>query len=203
VYAECAKRGKEILQTVEFFQVDERYVPQGDVNSNFNLIIQSGLPPLARAFHHFDTSISIAESLRKYEIELPEYFDLVVLGIGEDGHIASLFPHDPALHEKIRLVAHTTTDVFAVKDRLTITLPLILSSKKILVLLKGAEKKKVLDEILYVGRRELQQNSEHSEREGEAPVRLCRPEGATRAPIKALPAKALLGHNDVTVHFLM
>ncbi len=123
----------------EFYQLDERYVPKTDPDSNFQ--IQKHFKNL----HQFDTSLSIEDSLKKYANEISDIiFDLAILGIGPDGHIASLFPHSPALHTD-QLTAHTTTDHFAVRDRLTITLPKILSSKKILILLKN--KPSVLEEL--------------------------------------------------------
>ena len=117
----------------DFFLADERCVPLTDENSNHKLIRETLNP---KNFHHFDTALQITDSLAKYSHELPGSFDLTILGIGEDGHIASLFPHSPALNSKEK-VAHTQTENFAIKDRLTLTLPQILSSKNILVLLKN------------------------------------------------------------------
>lgn len=70
--------------------------------------------------------------------------DVAVLGIGSDGHTASLFPHSPALQSQ-NLVAHTTTDQFAVQDRITLTFPAIMQSKTLLVLLRGKEKRAIVD----------------------------------------------------------
>ena len=124
------------FKNVDFFQVDERYVPKDNKDSNYKMVKET----LNKEIHHFDTSLSIPESLEKYEKELPEQFDLIILGIGNDGHTASLFPNTEAINSKEK-VAHTKN----IQERLTITFPVILNSKNILVLLKN--KKKVLEEL--------------------------------------------------------
>lgn len=136
------------VTTFEFYQVDERYVTKNHKDSNQKMI-RATLKP--KKFHHFDTSLPIPQGLKKYIKELRKFpgwpkktFDLCILGIGEDGHVASLFPDSKALTSKAK-VAHTTTKKFAIKDRLTITLPVILKSKNILVLLKN--KSKILQEL--------------------------------------------------------
>lgn len=74
-------------------------------------------------------------------------FELCVLGVGPDGHVASLFPNCSALDEKIKLVAHTQTEAFDVKDRLTLTFPPILASKEIVIIIQGRSKKEVFEKI--------------------------------------------------------
>lgn len=124
----------------EFYQVDERYVPRDHPESNYRIIKES----LGKPIHYFDTSIPIEQSLKTYASKLPKNFDLCILGIGEDGHTASLFPHCKALKTDAS-VAETNTENFTVHHRLTLTFPKILASKAILVLLK--DKKKVLEEL--------------------------------------------------------
>lgn len=162
IYATIDPTGKR------FFQTDERYVPTDHPDSNQSMI-RRHIPDLIA----FDTSLPIETCLALYETVLPEQFDMVILGIGTDGHIASLFPRSPALHEKKRRVAHATTDTFAVRDRLTLTLPTILDSKHIMILLQGAGKAEILNDL------------EHSEKS-----------------IDDLPAKALLKHKNLTIHYL-
>lgn len=136
------------VTTFTFYQVDERYVPKNHPDSNQKMI-RATLNP--KIFHNFDTSLPVQQAMKKYKKDLQKLpgwpkktFDLCILGIGEDGHIASLFPDSKALTSKAK-IAHTTTKKFAVKDRLTITFPIILKSKNILVLLE--KKSKILQEL--------------------------------------------------------
>ncbi len=172
-----SKRNNIEFDQVEFYQVDERYVPKDHANSNYRMIYLSLIQHLEKklkAFYYFDTSLSIEECIREYEKNLnSKVFDLTVLGMGTDGHIASLFPHSEALGEEKKLVIHTTTQEHAVHDRLSITMPVILASKKILLLLKGENKKKILDDLIH-----------------------------STNTIDELPAKALLSHRNLTIYFL-
>lgn len=179
IYKEFSRREDIKLEKVKFFQVDERYVPKFNENSNYDMIYHNLIERLNHriiGFYYFDTSLSIRKCINKYEKDLNEIkkrsFDLVILGIGTDGHVASLFPHSKALKEEKRLAIHTTTDEFEVKDRLTISLPIIMESRKILVLLSGKKKEKILNEILHSSK-----------------------------SIDELPAKALLDHKNLTIYF--
>lgn len=138
------------LHDITFFQVDERYVPKNDSDSNYKLIVDtlfSNPKNQPKELVHFNTNLPIYEALKEYEHKLPsEPFDLVFLGIGPDGHTASLFPNTTALEEVNRDTAYTTTEDFAVFDRLTLTFPIILNAHRIIVLLKN--KKTVIDELM-------------------------------------------------------
>jgi len=134
-------------ELVEIYLVDERYVPIDHPYSNYRMIRESLLDHVhPKKVVYFDTSLPIEECLQKYESNLyqdqKKFFDLILLGIGIDGHTASLFPGSLALEEKHRWVAHTTTDQFDVRDRLTLTFSALESSKEIFFLMKGEEKKK-------------------------------------------------------------
>jgi len=149
LYKEIAK--KIPLKNAKIFQVDERYIPKENPDSNYRLIkdtILSNNKNQPKSFHYFDTSLPKNKALAKYEKELPnEPLDLIILGIGPDGHTASLSPNSPALISK-KKAEHTTTKDFTIKDRLTITFPIILQAKKLLILLKGKEKQELLNKLI-------------------------------------------------------
>lgn len=190
VYEAIANTAHVKHTSIEVYQVDERYVPADHPESNQRLIMEHLIQPsLQRAdttgthspyccFVNMRTDISIEKSVKKYESLVRDVmkawggFTLTILGIGPDGHTASLFPHITVLHETKRLVAHTTTDQFEIRDRLTLTFPAIMASKKILVLLKGENKKAILDEL------------EHGTK-----------------TMDEFPAKKLLEHPELTIHF--
>jgi 6-phosphogluconolactonase len=133
-------------ESFTYYAVDERLVPYSHPDSNQSLW-RDTLPDVT----DFDTMLSPSNACNAYSEKLKDTlpFDVCFLGMGTDGHTASLFPHSPALSETHNLTAHTTTDTFAVRDRLTITFPVILSSQKIILLLRGADKKDALNELLH------------------------------------------------------
>lgn len=178
IYAAFSKKKDVPFENIEFFQADERYVPPTHPASNYGAIKNAlGAKVISRlaAFHRFNTLKQIPEALADYEKEIKSvpFFDLAVLGIGADGHIASLFPHSKALKENKRLTAHTTTDQFAVKDRFTLTFPALFKNKKLLILLEGPSKKHIVDEL-------------------QSPTQL----------FQEFPACKLLEHKDCTIHYL-
>lgn len=152
------------------WETDERFVPYESEHSNAKKIFEAfGRYASILNFAYFDTKLDVeteAEDLmlkeniqnekkinlvlNEYEMMLTEqnvHFDLCVLGVGPDGHIGSLFPNTPALDEKARLVAHTQTAIFDIKDRFTVTYPQILKSKQILLVMQGSAKKEVFEKI--------------------------------------------------------
>lgn len=152
IYQSLAKKLSFIpfKNQLHFYQIDERYVSATNKDSNQKMITEAfkiikNSPVSSHThFHFFDTSLPIEKSLKKYTKELPKIFDLMILGIGPDGHTASLFPNSKMLGSKAK-VAHTTTKNFAVKNRLTLTFTTILKSKNLLVLLKN--KPEILTEL--------------------------------------------------------
>ncbi|QQS59146.1 6-phosphogluconolactonase [Candidatus Peregrinibacteria bacterium] len=145
VYEELAKRVFP-WETVSVFLADERCVPPNHPDANAKLIRES-FPVPARFFLPETTSPDCGA--KHYETLFREQggvFDVAVLGIGPDGHIASLFPHSPALSEDHKLVTTSETEQFAVRQRITFTLPVLLNAKKLIVLLKGKSKEEVLTE---------------------------------------------------------
>jgi 6-phosphogluconolactonase len=122
---------------------DERCVPPDHADSNYRMAREALLEPAgipAHSVHRLrgeahDRDAAAAE----YESLLPNAFDVLVLGIGEDGHTASLFPRSPALRETLRRVVHVVGDK-PPPDRLTLTAPPIRSAHLALVLAAGRSK---------------------------------------------------------------
>jgi 6-phosphogluconolactonase len=95
-----------------------------------------------------DTSDSVEQGMPPELSALPR-FDLILLGMGKDGHTASLFPGDPALHEERRWVTaveHPRGNPQV--PRVTLTLPVINNARRVLFLVAGNEKRHVIDAIL-------------------------------------------------------
>ncbi len=138
---------------IEFYQVDERYISPFHPDSNQKMIQENLINHIKNSvkdFHPFDTTIDIKNSLTNYEKiikKLPnQSFDLVILGIGPDGHFASIFPHSSLITSKgkNKLTGNTQTEQFTVKERLSLGIKPILKSKNILILLKGKDKKPII-----------------------------------------------------------
>lgn len=146
VYAALGQ--KSALSQTTFLSVDERYVPATDDRSNMRLWRDT----LGEDAHimGFDTSLAIPDSLSAFGQTLHAHLpmDVCILGMGIDGHTASLFPHSVTLHSQ-ELVAHTETEVFDVHDRLTMTFIPIMASKRLVLLLRGADKRTSLETLLH------------------------------------------------------
>lgn len=93
------------------------------------------------------TSLDLDAAAREYESSLPEPFDLVHLGLGPDGHTASLVPGDPVLEVTDRHVAMTGGE-YQGHPRMTLTYPALDAAKRILFLVTGAEKREPLAKLL-------------------------------------------------------
>ena len=138
---EAAARLEPDWSRVELWWADERCVPPADERSNYRLVRESLLDRLdkgAAIEHRIRGELAPEKAAEAYEAELRGVvFDLVLLGIGPDGHTASLFPNDPALDElRRRAVAVGRADV----DRVTVTIPPLNASETIVFLVVGAEK---------------------------------------------------------------
>jgi len=142
---------------VHVFWGDERCVPRDDPRSNRHMARDAVLDhvPLPEGqIHPMDCADDPAEAASRYEAALRKFFapgaahfDLVFLGLGEDGHTASLFPGDAALRERERWVARVkkNDEDFA---RLTLTLPVINAAATVIFLVSGKEKATILSEVL-------------------------------------------------------
>jgi 6-phosphogluconolactonase len=138
---EAAARLEPDWGRVELWWADERCVPPDDERSNYRLVRESLLDRLDKGVaieHRIRGELAPEQAADTYEAELRGVaFDLVLLGIGPDGHTASLFPNDPALEElRRRAVAVRRADV----DRVTVTIPVLNASETIVFLVAGADK---------------------------------------------------------------
>ena len=126
------------------FWTDERRVPLSDPQSNFRLAETELLPKLARAQIH-----PVRAAAADYEIELRSYLplDLVLLGVGEDGHVASLFPGNPAARETARLVADVHGAPKPPPERVTLTFPVLNAARETLVVAAGAGKAAIVGRV--------------------------------------------------------
>ncbi|HEX8825035.1 MAG TPA: 6-phosphogluconolactonase [Archangium sp.] len=150
VYRELAKREVPWAR-VDFYFVDERFVPPDHPESNYLLAEEALFKPLGVAtkqvFRMQGERADRDEAARDYEKLLPPVLDVVALGMGEDGHTASLFPGHAALEEKERRVLA----VVGPKPppwRLTLTLPVLQSARKVLGLVSGAGKRDMVRRVL-------------------------------------------------------
>jgi 6-phosphogluconolactonase len=147
---------------VEFFWGDERAVPPDHPDSNYGMAAAALLAALdlhAEQIHRIQAERPDRErAARDYQIEIarvfgvspdgpPPVFDLILLGLGADGHTASLFPYTDALREQHRhVVSHYVAKLQA--DRITLTFPIINRAGEIRVVAAGAEKAPTLKEVL-------------------------------------------------------
>ena len=135
------------LKHVDFYFGDERCVSPDSDESNYGLAIRSlfkfGVPQKCRVFRMEANDPDVCSAVARYDQALPAYIDVLLLGVGEDGHIASLFPGSAALHEKHRRVAYVNCGK-QLHNRMTITPVVISHAKSIYVLAAGDTKTAVL-----------------------------------------------------------
>lgn len=143
IYAMLARRSDIDWSKVRFYFGDERCVPPEDPESNFLMAKTSLLDRLdleeGQVFRMEAERESREEAAKAYCALLPERFDLIHLGMGPDGHTASLFPGDSALDETQRRVV----PVYGPKPppwRLTLTSPVIQRARQVFVFAFGASK---------------------------------------------------------------
>ena len=145
---------------VFFFFGDERNVLPGDAESNFRMANENLFLPLHISVENvfrWQTELRNTEKIAEnYEEsakfffalndELPR-FDLILLGIGEDGHTASLFPFTEALRETKKIAVANSVEKLAT-TRLTLTIPVINNAANVIFLVKGADKAETLQTVL-------------------------------------------------------
>lgn len=176
IYDNLAKISSEknlSFKNILVFWGDDRYIPYTHRESNYKMAYDTLLskinipqnnifripveisPPENAALVYEKIMKKTFFSLNRYDFEknLP-VFDLVILGIGIDGHTASLFPGHRALNEKERWVVHVKAHArVTLRDRITITLPVINNAKNIMFIISGEGKGKIIKEIFGKSKR--------------------------------------------------
>jgi 6-phosphogluconolactonase len=154
-------RNKFRWDKIHFFWGDERWVPPEDQRSNYRMVSEAlltkvNIPP--ENIHPIQTKdCNLQNSVSKYEEIIKNFFklkkdefpvfDLILLGIGQDGHTSSLFPGNPSLMVKDRSVVSTSQEGIPEK-RITLTLPAINHAAMIFFLISGNDKAEVVAEVL-------------------------------------------------------
>jgi 6-phosphogluconolactonase len=139
---------------VRIFFGDERAVPPDDPQSNFRMVSEAlirrvDLPP-GRVHRMEAEADDLQQAADRYAAVLPDALDILVLGIGADGHTASLFPGSAALEERARRVVPVRSPK-PPERRLTITPPVIAAARRVLVLAAGKDKAEAVARALRAG----------------------------------------------------
>lgn len=143
---------------VHLFFGDERCVPPDHPDSNYRMVRQSLLVHgLTAVVHRVQGELPPEEAAARYEEELREEFhngeprfDLVLLGLGPEGHTASLFPGSAALADRNRWVAANYVEKFK-SWRITFTYPVLDRAAEVLFLISGPEKSEAVSQIFVKG----------------------------------------------------
>jgi len=151
----------DLWSRTHVFLGDERFVPFSDGNSNFKMIKENlldyiSLPP--ENIHPITTdqkNVDLAADQFKNElVQFFEFnennvpsFDMILLGVGTDGHTASLFPDDEHIEDMDRLVLPVTLPHLK-EERITLTLPVINSARNVVFLILGTNKAEILQEMI-------------------------------------------------------
>lgn len=139
---------------IKLYFTDERCLSPASTESNYNLVHRLLLRyiniPVKNIFRIKGEAVP-EEAARDYDLILKDTldypgFDLLILGLGNDCHIASLFPHSASLKEKTRLALPVFNTPVA--PRVTITPPVIKASRKVVLLVPGREKEKAFKKLI-------------------------------------------------------
>jgi 6-phosphogluconolactonase len=146
---------------IHFFWGDERCVPPDHADSNYHLVVEtllSKIPFPLENIHRICGELPAIQAARVYELELHRFFgdeiphfDLILLGLGEDGHTASLFSGSPAIHEKsnwVAAVSHLVPPPPLI-DRVTLTLTVLNAAATVFFLVSGTGKAERLAQVLF------------------------------------------------------
>ncbi len=140
-------------ERIDVHQVDERVAPQGDAARNLEQLRDHLTDRVAAVLHPMPVDVpdpddvdSLRSAADAYARTLPDAFDVVHLGLGDDGHTASLVPGDAVLDERDRLVA--VTEPYRGHRRMTLTLPVLDRARCIVWIVSGASKREPLARLL-------------------------------------------------------
>ena len=162
IYSLLAERYAHTIswEQVFVFFGDERHVPPDHPDSNFRMANESLLshvPIPAKNIHRVQAELAAPMAADQYQATLREFFslqdgdlpqfDLVMLGMGEDGHTASLFPGTPALEETSRTVVANHVEKLET-DRITLTFPVLNATSEVLIMIAGENKAPVVRDIV-------------------------------------------------------
>jgi 6-phosphogluconolactonase len=143
-YELAAERNPDWSRT-ELWWGDERCVPPDDERSNYGMAKRALLDRLdaqPTAVHRMRGELGRDEGAEAYDRELGELarFDFLLLGLGPDGHLASLYPDQPTLDETERRVIGAEAKLEPYVDRITLTLPMLRAARAIVFLVAGEDK---------------------------------------------------------------
>ncbi len=155
------QRGALSWNKTHLFLVDERFLSLDDKDSNYRMLRETLLDrieipqenlhpvPVGRPTPQMSARAYEEELRLFFNLRLGQYpeFDLILLGIGEDGHTASLFPGGPALKERHHLAVAVLLDEIR-HHRITITLPVINHGQEVVFLVSGKGKSAILEKIV-------------------------------------------------------
>jgi len=157
---EAAGRNKLPWDKVQVFFGDERHVPPDHPDSNYrmaNEALLSKIPVPPANVHRVRAELDAARAATEYERELRSSFgsrageiprfDLIMLGMGPDGHTASLFPGSAALKEQTAIVCANWVEKFNI-HRITFTYPLLNAASEVMFVAGGVDKADVLRHVL-------------------------------------------------------
>ena len=158
--------GVDLWREVEFFFADERWVPLDDPESNYRLARQHLFDPLGiadRRIHPLSVSADIECAVAQAQADVlrattvnehgDPMFDLVLLGMGEDGHVASLFPDAPPAVSQSRAVYLPVTGPKPPPQRVTLSYAVLAAARRVWVLASGPGKQAALDASMGPGGR--------------------------------------------------
>jgi 6-phosphogluconolactonase len=131
---------------------DERCVPVSDGRSNYGMARRTLLDRIAHLpeVHRIRGELPPAEAAAEYDAKLAGVtLDLLLLGLGPDAHVASLFPGSPQLAERSRLVTNGPAGLEPFVERVTLTLPALLAARRIVLLVSGADKAEAVERAFF------------------------------------------------------